>query len=76
MPVFTEALVYEDTKHKNSCCRSIRQPTSVTKETKTFYQTMVVQLNYQTISTVLDSWEDLRRIPDYEKEAGVILFQQ
>ncbi|KAL7557009.1 hypothetical protein ACA910_002254 [Epithemia clementina (nom. ined.)] len=34
------------------------------------------QLSYETIALVLDSWEELRRIPDYESVAGQILFQR
>lgn len=31
-------------------------------------------LNYETIALVIESWEDLRRIPNYEEIAGAVLF--
>jgi len=37
---------------------------------------MVQELNYTTISHVIDSWEKLRRIKNHEEVAGAILFQQ
>ena len=33
-------------------------------------------LGYETISFVLDSWEALRRVPNYQEVAGVVLFQK
>jgi hypothetical protein len=37
---------------------------------------MVRELNYTTISYVLDSWEQVRRVKNFEQKVGVILFQQ
>jgi hypothetical protein len=37
---------------------------------------MVVELTYQTVSSVVESWEALRRIPDYEEKAGILIFQK
>ncbi|KAL7561909.1 hypothetical protein ACA910_005112 [Epithemia clementina (nom. ined.)] len=37
---------------------------------------MVRELNYTTISHVMESWEELRRVPDYENVAGKILFKR
>lgn len=31
-------------------------------------------LNYETIALVIESWEELRRIPNYEEVAGSVLF--
>ena len=38
-------------------------------------QKMVNELNYTTISLVIDSWEQLRRVKNYEEVAGSMLFQ-
>lgn len=35
---------------------------------------MVQSLSYNTISLVIESWEMLRRVPNYEEAAGVLLF--
>jgi len=35
---------------------------------------MVAEMSYITVSSVLDSWERVRRIDDYEKKTGAILF--
>ncbi|GAX19669.1 hypothetical protein FisN_19Hh254 [Fistulifera solaris] len=37
---------------------------------------MVRELGYNTISEVLDSWEALRRIENYEEQAGLLLFRR
>ena len=37
---------------------------------------MVQELSYNTISHVMDSWEQVRRIKNYEEVAGVLLFQR
>jgi hypothetical protein len=37
---------------------------------------MVQELTYTTISYVIDSWEALRRIQNYEQVAGVKLFEK
>jgi hypothetical protein len=37
---------------------------------------MVQEMSYNVISHVLESWEQLRRIKNYEEVAGVILFQR
>ena len=36
---------------------------------------IVKELNYTTISDVIDSWEELKRTKNYEEVAGSILFQ-
>ena len=36
---------------------------------------MVRELSYTTISHVLDSWEEVRRIKNFEETVGTILFQ-
>eukprot|EP00523_Entomoneis_sp_CCMP467_P013623 CAMPEP_0168792060 /NCGR_PEP_ID=MMETSP0725-20121227/14318_1 /TAXON_ID=265536 /ORGANISM="Amphiprora sp., Strain CCMP467" /LENGTH=192 /DNA_ID=CAMNT_0008842679 /DNA_START=82 /DNA_END=660 /DNA_ORIENTATION=- len=36
---------------------------------------MVRELNYTTISHVLDSWEEVRRLKSFEETVGTILFQ-
>ena len=38
--------------------------------------TMVQEIKYTTISHVIDSWEALKRMPDYEEKAGALLFQR
>lgn len=37
---------------------------------------MVREISYNTISDVMDSWEQLRRIKNYDEVAGVKLFQR
>lgn len=37
---------------------------------------MVKELGYNTISLVMEGWEDLRRIKDFERVAGTKLFQR
>jgi hemoglobin-like flavoprotein len=37
---------------------------------------MVNEMSYNTISMVIDSWEELRQTNDYEKIAGTLLFQR
>lgn len=37
---------------------------------------MVHELSYNTISEVLESWEALRRIENYEEQAGLLLFRK
>jgi hypothetical protein len=37
--------------------------------------TMVQELHYNTISQVIESWEELRRIKNYEEVAGAKLFE-
>jgi len=36
---------------------------------------MVRELNYTTISYVIDSWEEVRRMKNFEETVGTILFQ-
>jgi len=38
--------------------------------------TMVKPISYNTISQVLETWEQLRRMKNYEEVAGVKLFQR
>jgi hypothetical protein len=35
-----------------------------------------LEMEYDIIFQVMDSWEQLRRLPDYEGVAGAILFDQ
>jgi hypothetical protein len=37
---------------------------------------MVQELSYNVISLVIDSWEQVRRIKNYEEVAGAVLFQR
>jgi hypothetical protein len=37
---------------------------------------MVQELSYNVISLVIDSWEQVRRINNYEEVAGAVLFQR
>ena len=37
---------------------------------------MVADLTFTTVSKILDSWESLRRIPDYEEVIGVKIFRR
>jgi hypothetical protein len=37
---------------------------------------MVADLSYTTLSGVVESWEDIRRIPDFGEKVGVLLFQK
>jgi len=34
------------------------------------------EISYNTLSLVLESWEQLRRSPNFEEEAGIVLYQQ
>jgi hypothetical protein len=38
--------------------------------------TMVQELSYTVTSHVMDSWEQVRRMKDYEEVAGAVLFQR
>jgi hypothetical protein len=35
---------------------------------------MVADMSYSTVSSVIDSWERVRRTPNYEEIVGVELF--
>jgi hypothetical protein len=37
---------------------------------------MVADMSYGTVSHVLDSWELIRRIPNYEERTGTLLFKR
>jgi hypothetical protein len=37
---------------------------------------MVQELNYNDISLVIHSWEQVRRLKNYEEVAGAVLFQR
>jgi hypothetical protein len=37
---------------------------------------MVQELSYEVISHVIESWEKLRAIENYEEVAGAVLFQR
>jgi hypothetical protein len=37
---------------------------------------MVADMSYSTVSLVIDSWEEIRRIPKYEEKTGVLLFKK
>ena len=34
------------------------------------------EISYNTLALVLDSWEQIRRMENFEEEAGVILYQR
>jgi hypothetical protein len=36
---------------------------------------MVNELSYNVIALVIESWEALKRTPNYEEKAGAVLFQ-
>ena len=38
--------------------------------------TMVAELDFHTVKAIDDSWESMRRIPNYEEKAGVLLFRK
>lgn len=44
--------------------------------THQFNITMVQELSYTVTNSVLESWEQMRRIKNYEQVAGVKLFQK
>lgn len=33
-------------------------------------------MSYSTVSSVIDSWEEIRRLPNYEENTGVMLFSK
>jgi hypothetical protein len=37
---------------------------------------MVAEMSYNTVSQVLDSWEKVRRVSNYEEKVGTQLFQK
>mgnify|MGYP001074962486 CR=1 FL=1 len=37
---------------------------------------MVAEMSYSTVSNVIDTWEEIRRRENYEKEVGTKLFQK
>eukprot|EP00429_Kryptoperidinium_foliaceum_P010424 CAMPEP_0176002098 /NCGR_PEP_ID=MMETSP0120_2-20121206/470_1 /TAXON_ID=160619 /ORGANISM="Kryptoperidinium foliaceum, Strain CCMP 1326" /LENGTH=159 /DNA_ID=CAMNT_0017334673 /DNA_START=96 /DNA_END=575 /DNA_ORIENTATION=+ len=37
---------------------------------------MVADMSYSTVSAVIDSWEEIRRLPQYEEKTGVSLFKK
>ena len=37
---------------------------------------MVADMSYSTVSDVLDSWERIRRIPNYDEKTGILLFKK
>jgi hypothetical protein len=37
---------------------------------------MVQDMSYSTVETVLSTWEQVRRVPNYEEKLGTQLFQQ
>jgi hypothetical protein len=45
-------------------------------QTKPNTVTMVADMSYSTVSSVIDSWEEIRRLPSYEEKTGVMLFQK
>ena len=47
-----------------------------TEDCGTFDDTSALVIEEAVIFNVTDSWEILRRVPDYEETAGTILFQQ
>lgn len=47
----------------------------ITQQTAFYNTSMVKELNYATLSNVIESWEALRRTKDYETVAGTQLFK-
>jgi hypothetical protein len=37
---------------------------------------MVADMQYATVSSVIDSWEQIRRLPEYEEATGTALFKK
>jgi len=37
---------------------------------------MVADMSYSTVSQVIESWEKVRRSPNYEEKVGTTLFQK
>ena len=37
---------------------------------------MVADMQYATISSVIESWEQIRRLPEYEESTGITLFKK
>jgi hypothetical protein len=35
-----------------------------------------LELEYETVQNVVDSWDELLRLPDYDIDAGTLLFTQ
>ena len=62
----------EDGSH-NSEEVTLSTPASQFNEAKLVVK---MELEYETIFTVIESWELLRRLPDHELAAGSILFSK
>lgn len=60
--------------HNSESCLFIKQVPHRPTTSKT--STMVQELSYNVTSHVIESWEQLRRIKNYEEVAGVVLFQR
>eukprot|EP00980_Cylindrotheca_fusiformis_P029475 scaffold23479_cov143-Cylindrotheca_fusiformis.AAC.25 len=37
---------------------------------------MVAEMSYSTVSSVIDTWEQVRRVPNYSRVIGTLLFQK
>jgi hypothetical protein len=38
--------------------------------------TTMHEIDYQTLNNVIESWEKIRRLDDYELKAGLVLFRK
>lgn len=36
----------------------------------------MMDFNYTTLQHVLDSWEELKRVDNFEEKAGVVMYKQ
>lgn len=61
--------------HKTHKSATIRGKTQVPSK-KDKYHNMVKEVSYNTIALVIESWEALKRIENYEEVAGSMLFQK
>ena len=69
----TEASIH--ISHNSESCPFLAKVPYIQTPSKTS-RTMVQELSYNVTSHVIESWEQLRRIKNYEEVAGVVLFQR
>lgn len=60
---------------KRPAPQTTNSTSTITHRTKNT-NTMVAEMTYHTVSRVIDTWESVRRLPDYEEVAGVLLFRK
>ena len=68
--MFFHKILHQQSRIAFDILRSNRAP---------YLQTLAMgfeDLDYTTIADVIDSWEQLRRTPDYALTAGTLLFSQ